>query len=215
MAGLDLRWGESSRCVEAQGRVQRRCPIQHDPRCTLRVGGGEDGDERQIGREPEDTRSLRANRVEHGHHVIDAVLEGGDACAVRQARSPDVHQDQPGEGGQALDPPSNNRLSRPVIESRRGLVARHVQEVEGPLADLFVGDVEIAAARVPDLELHEREYRLGEGDVVGVTASPGVGPSAELDHTPDLRRSGSSTAPPPPCGEIRERSVELTAHAPC
>jgi hypothetical protein len=142
--------------VEALAEVRGARPVQHQARCPLRVCGGEQGGERHLMRESQDPRSLGTDRVEHGQHVVDAVLErrrAGDP--VRQAEPSDVHQDEPGERGQALDPPADHGLSGPVVECGSGFVARDVQEVERRLADHFEGDVEVAVARIPDLGFHD------------------------------------------------------------
>src|SRR5262249_48714601 len=94
--------------------------------------------------------TLRTDRLEHGADVVHALLEGrqlvvgdavGESCAAL------VEEDEAREGGEALEEVRHRRLLPHQLDVRDP--ARNVDEVARPLARHLIGDVEIAAPRVP------------------------------------------------------------------
>ena len=106
---------------------------------------------------PEECRPLRADRLEHGAHIIHALLQGRQLVvrdAVGETRAALVEQDQAGERREALEEVRHRRLLPHQLDVRHP--ARHIDEVARPLARHLVRDVEFAAPRVAGLGLHRQ-----------------------------------------------------------
>ena len=131
-------------------------PVEHEGARPLRVARREEHAERAAFRVAEERRRLASGRVHDGAHVVHARLEVGEADApVGEPRPPLVEADQPGERPEALEEVSVRRAL--PVDLEVGEEALHEHEVERAVARHLVGDVDVPAARVPDLRAHRRE----------------------------------------------------------
>ncbi len=117
--------------------------------------GSEEDRERPAFRLAHHGSPVAADRVHDRANVVHAHLErGGARDAVRHAHTPLVEQDQTCELREALAVSAELRQLPVDLEMRVG--ALHVDEVDGPVPDDAVRDVDVAAAREPDLGHAER-----------------------------------------------------------
>lgn len=132
--------------------------VEHERSDSLRMRGGEQHRHRPALQQTEHRRPLRSGGVEHCDHVVHLLLERRRAPEpVREAGLAAVEQDQPREGGHALEEAPHQRLGEQVLELREGL--RDVEEVERPVAEHPVGQAHVPVARVPGLPRHRaRDY---------------------------------------------------------
>jgi len=101
--------------------------------------------------------SERADRLEHGSDVVHPLLESRELVVghtVGESRAALVEEDETREGGEALEEVRHRRLLPHQLDVRDP--AGHVDEVARPLARHLVGDVEVAASRVPRFGLHRQ-----------------------------------------------------------
>ena len=88
-----------------------------------------------------------------GADVVHAFLERAEAHAVREAHAALVEQDAAGRRRRAASQRRRYSGMLPEDLEVRERPHRH-HEVERPLADDLVSDVDVAAARVPDRRAH-------------------------------------------------------------
>jgi hypothetical protein len=135
-------------------------------------GGREEEAQAASLRRAEDRRPLRSRSVEHRADVVHPLLErrklaGRDA--VRQAGAAPVEHYQSRERREAAEEPGERRHLPAVLDVRDPAV--HVEKVERPFAYDLVGDVNVAALRVPRLGSHGASFR----------------PRSEARNTPRIR----------------------------
>ena len=127
----------------------------------LRVRRGEQRTHRAAFRIAEERSFLAPRRVHDGTHVVHPRFEIGEPdCAIGQARPALVEADQPRERREALDEARHLRVLEVDLQVREEPV--HQYEVERPVARHLVGDVRLAAARVPDRPRHPASSREAE-----------------------------------------------------
>ena len=134
----------------------------------LRIGGGEQDAHRPALREPEQRGALGAGGVHHGADVVHALLErrrSGDRVGEPGAAL--VEQDQPRERGELVEEPGDARVGPLQVQVRDE--ARHEHEVERPVADDLISDVDVAALRVVGLRRHGRMRTISGGPVYSVS----------------------------------------------
>ncbi len=132
-----------------------RKPAAEDERSrALWIRRGEQQAHRRAFGDTEDCRPGGADIVHHSPQVVHARLEcRSSRDAVRHARSALVEQEQPREGRQLLEPAREQGHTPSQLDVRHE--SRHVDEVEGPVADHLIGDRDVAAPGVPGLGLHD------------------------------------------------------------
>src|SRR5262245_19981182 len=134
------------------GRDAGEAAAQHERRRPLREGGREHQRHRAAFRPAEDRGPSGADRVHHGPYVADALLEGLLADAIGEALAALVEDDHARDGGEWLQ---QGLIDRGLPEDLGvGEGARNEDEVARTVAEDAVGDVDVAASRVPDLIPH-------------------------------------------------------------
>ena len=124
-----------------------RCREQHREWAALRLA--------------HDGGSVASDRIHDRPNVVHSLLEGGRTRhAVRHAHSALVEEDQACELTQPLAVAPELRKLPVHLEVRHG--ALDVDEVDGSVADDAVRDVDVAAAREPDLGHTREAARLPE-----------------------------------------------------
>src|SRR6266566_9397837 len=173
----------------------RRRVDQNQGRRSLRIGGREQRAERPAIAEAADNRTLGPSRVHHRTDVVHPHLERGPDDAVRHACPALVEEEEATQRRQAAE---ELRLRR-ILPDELHMVgqARNEDEVELPLPDLLVGDVNVAAERVVGF----RCFHRSESDYVG------FGPT-RFRSTPIPSASSSTTSPgcsqrPSPCSRMQ------------
>ena len=121
----------------------------------LRVGRGEERAHRAALGDAHQRGPLRPDRVHDRADVVHPLLQDRQLVHGHPVGEPGaalVEDDQPCE---RREPPAKGRLERivPGELDVRG-PARHEHEVDGPVADHLVGDVDVAALGVPGLRRH-------------------------------------------------------------
>jgi hypothetical protein len=136
-----------------QGRVER------ERRRPLGVRRGEEQTQRPAVRDAEEGRLLRVDGVHHGTHVVHPLLEGWHALhRVRKPGAALVEDDQARERGELLEEARDRRVLPVPLEMTEE--ARHVHEVDRPLAQHLIGDARVAATGIPRLAHHASENVL-------------------------------------------------------
>jgi hypothetical protein len=96
-------------------------------------------------------------RVHHGAYVVHSVFEWRRrGNRVGKPRAPLVEQDQPRERGKPVEEAGDPRVSPLQVQVRDE--ARHEDEVERPIADDLVRDVDLTALRVVGVWGHDRTH---------------------------------------------------------
>ena len=136
-------------------RVRRR---ENERRRPLRERRGEERADRAALGTAEQRCPLRAGGVHHGEDVVHHLLVGADLeDPVGEPRAAPVEDDQARE---RRDPVEERLVRRPplvLLEVRH--VARREDEIDRPVAEHLVRDVELAALRVSRLALHAGQSR--------------------------------------------------------
>src|SRR6266550_4318210 len=148
--------------------LERRCPrivnrlnalgecSDEDKRTrALRIRRSEEDGHAAAFRVPEQCGVLRPDCVEDGAHVVHPLLERRQPVGRNPVGHPCpalVEEDQSGERRQALEKARRLRLFPQELDVRDP--AGDVDEVERPVADDLVGDVDIATLRVSGLRRH-------------------------------------------------------------
>src|SRR5262245_10881973 len=102
---------------------------------------------------PENRSALRADRIHHATHVVHPLLQRWHGHAtIGEARPTFVEPDESRERGESFEEVGDVRFVPVVFEI--GYKSWHVHQIARPITDHLVGDVDIAAARIPRLRLH-------------------------------------------------------------
>ncbi len=146
-------------------------------RDTLGVRGREEQRDRAAVPLAEQSGTLTPGRVEHSADVVGAFLEVRHVLRrhrVGEADSALVEHHQAREGREAAEEVCDRRLLPVHVEMRDP--AGHVDKVHGPVADDLVGDVVVAALRVPRLRtIHCASIlRVGRAPATLTIPSPNV-----------------------------------------
>ena len=192
------------RIVRLHRRVIRIGAVEHQRDRPLGVRRGEQHRHRAALRDPEHHRTLRSRRVHHGAHVVHPRLHRwqlGLGDPVREPHAALVEQDQPAEGRERREEPSQIRLLPHRLDVAGP--AHHPHEVHRSIADDLVGDVHpVGGLGEPRLRHpHARHHPIEAppvGDALQLVLA-GVlereaGPCDQILHglgDHDLRRPGS------------------------
>src|SRR5262249_29612212 len=128
----------------------RKACIKHQRADTLGISSGKQQAHRAALRDPEQSRTLGADRIHDRPNVVHAVFKIGDACdTVRQPGTPLVEPDQTRETGQAGKKkcPARNFKIAIAVGDKTG----HKDQVEGAAPRYLVGDAYVSALGVPGL----------------------------------------------------------------
>ena len=130
------------------GRGARHAAVADERLRAVRIRGREQDAHRDALRDPEQRRPLRARGVHHGTYVVHALLERRRLRhRIRQSRAPPVEVDHPGERREAVEEPRRRLVLPDQLDVREIPVDQ--DQIEVALAEHLVGDVEVAALRVP------------------------------------------------------------------
>ena len=142
-------------------------PVEREGACPPRIARGEEDAQRAAFRVAEERRGLAPGRVHDGTHVVHARLEVRQPdAAVGEPRASLVEADQPCERPEPLEEVGVGRAL--PVDLEVGEEPLDEYEVEGAVAGDLVGDVHLAAARVPDRAAHPgRIARRREEQVSG------------------------------------------------
>ena len=145
----------------------------HDEReRLLGIGRREEAAHRAALGDAAERGALGADGVHDGAHVVHPLFERRqtvDGHAVGETRAALVEEDEAREGGEAAQEAREARLAPEVLEVRDP--AHDEDEVERPVADDLIGDVDLAAARV---------HRLGRPpSVLGVERGRRLAPEVK------------------------------------
>ena len=122
-------------------------------------------------RVPEERCPIASDRIHDRSDIVHPLLEVGQPDpAVREARAALVEADQPREGSEPLEEVSVRRVLPVDLEMREE--ARDEYEVEGAFTGDLVGDVDLAAPRVPDRRDHRASSRNRKQSTVWSFTSP-------------------------------------------
>ena len=89
-------------------------------------------------------RPLEAHCVHDGSDIVHALVHGGEVSdAVGQTGAAFVEHDNPCKRAESIEPPGNARLSPIVVDVRHE--SGHKDQVDGPVAEFLVGDVNTLA----------------------------------------------------------------------
>ncbi|HEX3686397.1 MAG TPA: hypothetical protein VHU60_02335 [Gaiellaceae bacterium] len=116
---------------------------------SLRVRRGEQHRHRAAFGDADQRRLLGAGGVQHSAHVLHPLLQRADPDPLREPHAALVEQDQPRERGQLLAEAPVAGVLPQNAEVRDG--AGDPDDVERTFAEHLVGDLDAAAARIPDL----------------------------------------------------------------
>src|SRR3989442_2780118 len=121
----------------------------------LGIGRREEHGEGPTLGEPHDGRPLRARCLQDRAEIVHALLERRVAdIAIREPRAALVEEDHAAEGCEAPHPVAVGRVLPGEVNVRDP--ARHDDEIERPLADDLVGNVDVAALGVAGFWGHQR-----------------------------------------------------------
>ena len=138
--------------------------VEHECERPLGMGRGEQRAHRAALGDTEQRRALGARRVHHRANVADPLLEDRKLVhrhPVGETHAALVEQQQPRERGEAVEEPSLSRILPGELDVTHP--TGNEDEVDRPLAEDLVGDVDVAALRVPRLGDHPAS--LSERDV--------------------------------------------------
>ena len=133
----------------------RHPPVQDQRVDSLGMGGREQDGERNPFGKADESGPLDTRRVHHGADVIHPLLERrhlGDR--VRQTGPSLVEEGQTGERSETFAHVPNPRLL--AADLKVAYETRNHDDVEIRVSDHHVGDVDVAALRVPDLTVARR-----------------------------------------------------------
>src|ERR1700730_6917177 len=126
--------------------------IQHKGGRSLRIRGGEHQTHWAALRPAIDRRALRARRIHHRAHITDPFFERLFCDPIGEPLPALIENDHPGEGGEPFEQMLVARHLPQELDVREGAGDQH--DVTRPVAENAVGDVNIAAPRVPDRSYH-------------------------------------------------------------
>jgi hypothetical protein len=136
--------------------------VEHNGRRSGWIRGGKESGHRGTLRIAEQGCAFRTCRIHDCAYIVHARLEIRDtAHAVRNSGPALVEDDQSAKGPKTAVEAREARLLPAVVDV--GHEARHEDQVEGPVADDLVGDVDVAAlgvARLRSLHVHSVQQRI-------------------------------------------------------
>jgi len=127
----------------------RERPVRDEGARALRIRRREDDGHTSAFGMAEQRGALAADRVHHGAHVVHAHFDGRqvrDIDAIRQPRAALVEEDEPAERRKVAERSGLPGLFPHQLDVRHE--ARHVDEIERPIADDLVRDAQVAALRI-------------------------------------------------------------------
>jgi hypothetical protein len=138
------------------GAGARKCAVEDEGSGPLGVGRSEERAQRSAFRDSQQRGSLRSDGIHHSPNVVHPLLQDRDlgrGHPVGQPGSALVEDDQPGERSQ----PTPEGGLRGVVPGQLdvGDPAGNEDEVDRPLADDLVGDVDLAALGISGLGSQE------------------------------------------------------------
>src|SRR5215467_8172895 len=127
--------------------------VQNQRRRALRVRRCEQRAHRPAFGCPENRSAFRTDRVHHGTNVVHSLFQRRDwYAAIGEARPTFVEPDESGDRCEPFHEVGITGFVPVVFEI--GYEPWYVNQIEWPLSDHLVGDVEIAAARILRVRLH-------------------------------------------------------------
>src|SRR6266568_4310206 len=144
--------------------------VEHERAYALRIRRREQDRERSALRIAEQGRTVTAGGI-HGTHIVHPGLQVRQPdSAIRETGATLVEANQPRKGPESLEQPCRRRVLPVIIEMR--YESGNEDEVERPLARDLIGDVDVAALRVPDRRFHSAD---SSGPVSGRSAETAPG----------------------------------------
>lgn len=144
------------------GALAYLCSLKDQRSRAFGLGGREQHRERPTFGFAHHRRLLAADSVHDGANVVHALFQGRrPRNPIGHAHSAHVEEDEPRELCKPLTVAAECRQL--PVDLEVGVRALRVDEIDGPLADDAVGDVDLAAAREPHTVTRDRVTRDGAG----------------------------------------------------
>ena len=177
------------------GARAREGAVEDERSRPLRIGRREERAQRPAFRDPEQRGPLRAGRVHHGPHVVHPLLEDRQLVHRHPIGEPGaalVEKDQPQERREPAEKGGLERVLPGQLEMSDP--AGNEDEVDRPVADHLVGDVNVTALGVTSLRNHKVDPT---SRYAAAPAEPDLMEAAGIESAQDFNRYAEPAASAP------------------